>query len=160
MSVAKSFNLMLLLGGWSLVNGSPVRLSPSILQALKLRQQHQTDCGFEGNPDLYGLGIRLGVYFQLIASLIANNYHSEIMQDALDTVCIPPLPQSNQNRSAYFLIEHDFSHRSFRFCRQGRSRRQSPNDRSVRDAPNLVRILFLRLPGHQVNGLAAHGIHF
>lgn len=43
-------------------------------------------CGFEGNPDLYGLGIRLGIYFQLFSSFLANHYHGDIMKNALDTV--------------------------------------------------------------------------
>lgn len=45
--------------------------------------------GFEGNPDLYGLGIRVGIYCQLVSSLLANHYHREIMQDAWDTVRTP-----------------------------------------------------------------------
>ena len=38
-------------------------------------QVNQTLCdqGFEGNEDLYGLGIRVGIYLQWISSLIANN---------------------------------------------------------------------------------------
>lgn len=28
-----------------------------------LLERRSDDCGFAGNPDLYGLGIRLGVYF-------------------------------------------------------------------------------------------------
>jgi hypothetical protein len=44
-------------------------------------------CIVAGNPDLYGLGIRLGVYTQLLSSVLANHYHDEIMKDARDTVC-------------------------------------------------------------------------
>lgn len=38
-------------------------------------QSNSTLCsqGFEGNEDLYGLGIRVGIYLQWIASLVANN---------------------------------------------------------------------------------------
>jgi hypothetical protein len=32
----------------------------------------QTECGFVGNSDLYGLGIRLGLYLQWFASWLAN----------------------------------------------------------------------------------------
>lgn len=43
-------------------------------------------CTVTGNPDLYGLGIRVGVYTQLVSSVLANHYHDEIMKDARDTV--------------------------------------------------------------------------
>jgi hypothetical protein len=46
-------------------------------------------CGFEGNSDLYGLGIRLGVYFQLSSSFLANHYHRDIMKDTWDAVGQP-----------------------------------------------------------------------
>jgi len=32
--------------------------------------EQNTKCGFEGNPDLYGLGIRMGVYFQWVSALV------------------------------------------------------------------------------------------
>lgn len=33
--------------------------------------ESSTDCpGFEGNPDLYGLGIRIGVYLQWYSTLL------------------------------------------------------------------------------------------
>jgi hypothetical protein len=51
-----------------------------------MQLDHRDTCGFEGNPDLYGLGIRLGVYFQLFSSFLANHYHRDIMKDAWDTV--------------------------------------------------------------------------
>lgn len=36
--------------------------------------QEETDlCLFDGNPDLYGLGIRLGVYFQLLSTFLASH---------------------------------------------------------------------------------------
>jgi hypothetical protein len=34
----------------------------------------ETENGFIGNPEFYGFGIRLGIYFQWWASLIANLY--------------------------------------------------------------------------------------
>ncbi|KAE9993780.1 hypothetical protein EG327_003285 [Venturia inaequalis] len=34
-------------------------------------------CGFEGNPDLYGLGIRIGVYFQWASALIIWRWYPE-----------------------------------------------------------------------------------
>lgn len=42
-------------------------------------QRNATLCsqGFKGNDDLYGLGIRTGIYLQWIASLLANNLLSE-----------------------------------------------------------------------------------
>lgn len=40
---------------------------PKAPQSLETRSQN---CGFDGNSDLYGLGIRLGVYFQWLSALI------------------------------------------------------------------------------------------
>jgi hypothetical protein len=37
----------------------------------------QPSCGFEGNPDLYGLGIRMGVYFQWASALIIWRWYPE-----------------------------------------------------------------------------------
>ena len=57
-------------------------------------------CGFDGNPDLYGLGIRLGVYFQLFSSSLANHYHRDIMKDTWDAVGQPHImPQPNEEKS-------------------------------------------------------------
>lgn len=36
------------------------------------RQKHSSLCGFEGNPDIYGLGIRIGVYLQSISGFLAD----------------------------------------------------------------------------------------
>jgi hypothetical protein len=54
--------------------------------------QRREVCELPGNPDLYGLGVRLGVYTQLTSSLLANNYHEELLKDVWDTVsdCIIP----------------------------------------------------------------------
>lgn len=38
------------------------------------------NCGFVGNSDLYGLGIRLGVYFQWLSGIVAQ-IHPESWQD-------------------------------------------------------------------------------
>jgi hypothetical protein len=44
-------------------------------------------CSFQGNSDVYGLGIRLGVYLQWIASHIANRSHhcEEVIREFLAT---------------------------------------------------------------------------
>jgi hypothetical protein len=36
------------------------------------RRNEAAACGFTGNPDIYGLGIRLGIYFQWIAAIISK----------------------------------------------------------------------------------------
>lgn len=41
--------------------------------------------GFEGNPNLYGLGIRLGIYLQWISSLLTNVFLASAVSDSLDT---------------------------------------------------------------------------
>ncbi|RYP13972.1 hypothetical protein DL765_006638 [Monosporascus sp. GIB2] len=40
----------------------------------QLHRQRNEECGFEGNPDLYGLGIRLGIYMQWISSLTVPSW--------------------------------------------------------------------------------------
>src|SRR4051812_25170410 len=41
--------------------------------------------GFEGNPDLYGLGIRVGVYLQWFSGIIAHSFHADSVPDLLGT---------------------------------------------------------------------------
>jgi hypothetical protein len=41
-------------------------------------------CLLNGNSDLYGLGIRLGVYFQLISTLLANHFLPDALGEAWD----------------------------------------------------------------------------
>ena len=43
------------------------------------------ECGFSGNPDFYGLGIRLGVYLQWTTSILAVYLHPEAVSENLDT---------------------------------------------------------------------------
>jgi len=43
-----------------------------------------SECGFQGNPDLYGLGIRLGIYLQAIATILTNAFVSEAVSDYRD----------------------------------------------------------------------------
>jgi hypothetical protein len=38
----------------------PIR-SPAAVQ----RRETESECGFQGNPDLYGLGVRIGIYLQV-----------------------------------------------------------------------------------------------
>ena len=46
---------------------------------------HPNLCPVEGNPDLYGLGIRLGIYFQLISTSLTNRLLPEETLSAWDT---------------------------------------------------------------------------
>jgi hypothetical protein len=45
-------------------------------------------CSFQGNPDLLGLGIRVGIYCQLLASIIANHALPDAVRAAVDTNAI------------------------------------------------------------------------
>lgn len=47
-----------------------------LLQSPSFQHHDRRDlgCGFVGNPDIYGLGIRLGVYLQWLASYVSNTY--------------------------------------------------------------------------------------
>ncbi|KAF2002761.1 hypothetical protein P154DRAFT_417662, partial [Amniculicola lignicola CBS 123094] len=42
-------------------------------------------CGTVGNPDFYGLGIRVGIYLQWLTALLANRYLHDEIQPNLDT---------------------------------------------------------------------------
>lgn len=46
--------------------------NPRSSHASLIYHRSNQDCGFEGNADLYGLGIRLGVYLQWISALCAG----------------------------------------------------------------------------------------
>ncbi|KAH7176130.1 hypothetical protein EDB81DRAFT_771963 [Dactylonectria macrodidyma] len=43
--------------------------------------QRDDECGFQGNPDLYGLGIRLGIYFQWVTVFIVYMWYPEGHKD-------------------------------------------------------------------------------
>ncbi|KAL8756210.1 MAG: hypothetical protein Q9199_003092 [Rusavskia elegans] len=40
-------------------------------------------CPHEGNPDFYGLGIRVGIYLQLITTIVAKYFHPEAIPENL-----------------------------------------------------------------------------
>lgn len=40
-------------------------------------------CPHEGNPDFYGLGIRIGIYLQLITAIVAKYFHPEAIPENL-----------------------------------------------------------------------------
>jgi hypothetical protein len=44
-----------------------------------------SQCTFPGNPDLYGLGIQVGVYLQWISGFLANCFRADSVQDMLST---------------------------------------------------------------------------
>lgn len=44
-----------------------------------------SSCGFEGNPDFYGLGIRVGIYLQWITAYLANHFLQEATDSSLET---------------------------------------------------------------------------
>ncbi|KIW25847.1 uncharacterized protein PV07_08987 [Cladophialophora immunda] len=66
------------------VSGLPL---PNVDHRWQVQQQHltsSTSCVLEGNSELYGLGIRLGVYFQLISTLLANHFLPDALREAWD----------------------------------------------------------------------------
>ena len=56
--------------GCRFIPPAPSINTPNLLERLD-------DCGFTGNPDPYGLGIRLGVYFQWISAFIIYRWYSK-----------------------------------------------------------------------------------
>ena len=67
-------------------------MASNLTQLCELRQNPvavHNPCGFVGNPDLYGIGIRVGVYAQWLSALLSNHF----------------LPNSREDvHSAYFLF--------------------------------------------------------
>ncbi|KAL8711233.1 MAG: hypothetical protein Q9220_004378 [cf. Caloplaca sp. 1 TL-2023] len=41
-------------------------------------------CSHEGNPDLYGLGIRVGIYLQLTTAILAKYFHKQAISENLN----------------------------------------------------------------------------
>ena len=84
----RSASFVQLLGFLSVVAARPLphnTFPPAIISPTP-RTTHE--CGFAGNSDFYGLGIRLGVYLQWLTSLLANHFLAEAISDALDTNAI------------------------------------------------------------------------
>jgi hypothetical protein len=86
MSSLKLFYVLLLFlifnSGGSLANAAAILLDRTDNSTKS--SSHNRTCNFSGNPDLYGLGIRLGVYLQLCSTLLANHFLPEVLRDAWD----------------------------------------------------------------------------
>jgi hypothetical protein len=52
------------------------------------RPERDRECGFEGNSDLYGLGIRLGIYMQWLSALIVYGWYPDGRQSLNETYII------------------------------------------------------------------------
>ena len=76
--------LLLLLSGHSLRVASLPLPSPLEDQIRQNAPRSTGRCVLIGNSDLYGLGIRLGVYFQLLSTLLANHFLPEALREAWD----------------------------------------------------------------------------
>jgi len=63
----------------------PLSQLPSATSRILLRRASDSQCGFEGQVELYGLGIRLGVYLQWFSSLLANRFHAHCVPELLAT---------------------------------------------------------------------------
>jgi len=58
------------------------------VQALPHLETRNDSCGFPGNSDLYGLGIRLGVYFQWASALIVYGWYPEGQDDLAESYLV------------------------------------------------------------------------
>lgn len=47
-----------------------------------------SQCGFDGNPDTYGLGVRLGAYLSWVSITIASTFFPDVRKDLLDALVI------------------------------------------------------------------------
>lgn len=54
-------------------------------QRQALPQTRDVECGIPGNPDIYGLGIRLGLYMLWIATMFTYEFLDDEVSNALDT---------------------------------------------------------------------------
>ncbi|KAF1991724.1 hypothetical protein K402DRAFT_322668, partial [Aulographum hederae CBS 113979] len=54
-------------------------------ETVRRQASTSTDCTFDGNPDFYGLGIRIGIYLQWITALLANHFLREAIDTNLET---------------------------------------------------------------------------
>jgi hypothetical protein len=61
------------------------RLPHSTVLPSVSRQLSSPGWTFIGNSDLYGLGIRIGIYLQWISGLLANSFLADSVQDLLAT---------------------------------------------------------------------------
>ena len=71
----------------SISSSSPLPHTPTVLQPFPLvsRQTPDSQCTVVGNSDLYGLGIRIGIYLQWASGLLANTFHADSVGDMLAT---------------------------------------------------------------------------
>jgi hypothetical protein len=72
-----------------LIRALPLPQSPNPESPPRKGPHPNWGCTFVGNSDLYGLGIRLGVYLQLLSTLLANSHLSnELKEDVRNTNAI------------------------------------------------------------------------
>jgi hypothetical protein len=75
--------LVLSLVGCAVCVAIPQRAAPAL--HFENHQKRNDGCGFSGNSDLYGLGIRLGVYFQWASTLIIYGWYPEGRNDLVES---------------------------------------------------------------------------
>jgi hypothetical protein len=61
-----------------------IRQQPPV-ELIRRQSSSIAECGFEGNPDFYGLGIRIGIYLQWITAFLANHFSEEAIDGNLET---------------------------------------------------------------------------
>jgi hypothetical protein len=72
--------------GYAICAALPRRAPPAL--HLENHQKRDENCGFQGNPDLYGLGIRLGVYFQWASAQIIYGWYPEGRNDLAESYLV------------------------------------------------------------------------
>ncbi|XPS73225.1 hypothetical protein M3J09_005375 [Ascochyta lentis] len=58
------------------------------------RSTNEVQCGFEGNNDIYGIGIRIGIYAQILAVWFANYFlfsEAQVLRDFVSIFSVAPL---------------------------------------------------------------------
>ena len=63
----------------------PLHYTPTEDATTRPSRRSDPRCVIRGNPDFYGLGIRIGIYLQWITSFLANHFLHEAIDSQLDT---------------------------------------------------------------------------
>ena len=80
---------LLVVTAWNLPTAKLAAAAAGASNSLRRRQLPLSpNCGFPGNSDAYGLGIRLGIYLQWTSALISKHYlvasNAQILRELLD----------------------------------------------------------------------------
>ena len=77
--------LPLVLVSLNTINGAPLFRRQDVDSSTSGAPEDQSACTLDGNPDFYGLGIRVGIYLQWVTSLFVNHFLQAAIEGSLET---------------------------------------------------------------------------